>query len=129
MMPADPPSANLVAHAQLWVFAECYDIAKLRQLSLYKLHRDLCAFDLGRDFSKAVADAIEYAYSEVSADGKEEKSAPGQELRELLLAYAVCRADVLVDSEEFFDLLQRGSNFAGVFARAVVKRGSHYSGF
>lgn len=123
MIPVDLPSDNLAAHAKLWVFAECYDIATLKQRSLFKVHRDLCAFHLGLGNATAFVDTIDFVYGNTAVVGRKEDSTQVKsELREVVLTYAVCYADVLVDAEDFLVLLQGGGDFAGDFARAVTKR-------
>lgn len=112
----------MAAHAKLWVFAECYDIATLKQLSLFKLHRDLCAFGLDPDSIAAFVDMIDFVYSNTAIVRNGSPTQSRCELREVVLAYAICYAHGLVDNEEFFNLLQAGGDFAGDFARAVTKR-------
>jgi hypothetical protein len=74
MIPVEIPSDNLAAHAKLWVFADCYDIAALKQLSLFKLHRDLCAFHLGLENATAFVDTIDFVYSNTAVVGRKEDS-------------------------------------------------------
>ena len=123
MIPADVPCNNLIAHAKLWVFAECYDILTLQQLSLFKLHRDLCAFKVGSESTKAFVDVLGYAYSNTADHNGEKELTEGKYgLRELVLAYAVCHADALVEIEDFMSLLQGTPGLVRDFTKALTKR-------
>jgi len=110
-----PP--KLMAHAKLWAFAHCYNIPRLEQLSLFKLHQELCNFLLDEQSAKVVVNTIEVAYAN-TPDAESAREVP---LRDLLLNYIVCYADNLVKVQEFRDLLRKGGDLASDFAGALVK--------
>lgn len=92
-------------------------------MSLFRLHRDRCAFHPGPGNAIAFVDTIDFVYSNTAfIRGKEGSMQIKSELRGVVLAYAVCYADTLVDAEDFLVLLQGGGDFSGDFARAVTKR-------
>jgi hypothetical protein len=47
----------------------------------------------------------------------------GCKLRELVIAYAACQAEILVETQAFCIMLQSGGDLASDFAKALVKRG------
>jgi hypothetical protein len=123
LFPAELPSNNIAVHAKLWVFAECYDVIALKQLALFKLHRDLCVLQLGPGNATAFIDTVEFVYSNTAVVGnKEDVRQIKNDLREVVLAYAVCYADTLVDNEYFLALLKVGGDLAADFAQGVTKR-------
>jgi hypothetical protein len=89
----------------------------LEQLSLFKLHQELCDFLLDEQSAKVVVNTIEVAYAN-TPDAESAREVP---LRDLLLNYIVCYADNLVKVQEFRDLLRRGGDLASDFVGALVK--------
>jgi len=90
----------LLFHCKLYVFAQMYLIASLKQLTLCKLHAELKVLDLRPETSDEVLETLEFAYTKTERgyDCKDE-------LRHLLVAYAASKTDVLKQNAAFHLLL------------------------
>jgi hypothetical protein len=105
---------------KLWILSDRYGISTLQQLSLLKLHRDLCAFKLEHISAKVFIDMLEFAYSNTAVSRGEEKGECA--LRELVMATAVCHARILVENKAFLALLEGGGDLARDFGTGLAKR-------
>jgi hypothetical protein len=106
------------------VFADRYSVFKLRQQSLRKVHLALVAHDLKAESVKDVVELLEFVYEhtrspEAGTGGEEAQSC---ELRDLVITYAVCKAEILVASDDFCTMLQGEGELASDYAKALVKR-------
>jgi hypothetical protein len=121
MKPEDELSDKLVYHAKLYVFANMYMIESLKGLCLHKLLRDLEGFDVEADSAGEVAELLRYVYTNTSAndDGTE---GTGSELRDLVITYAACKAELLVKDKAFLEMLEEGGEAASAFALFMAKR-------
>ena len=119
----DEPSDDLIDHAKLWVFAECYDIPALRDLSLHKLHRDLVMFMLSERNSDELVDLLEYvATNTMESQHSDEGFTFGEcTLRNLLLRYTICYTDILQGSKRFGKLLENGGSLARDYVRKLMQ--------
>lgn len=72
MVSADLPTNALAACAKLLVFAECYHVTALKQLALFKLHRDLCVFNLEPGNAMNFVDTIDFVCNTTAVFGKKE---------------------------------------------------------
>lgn len=91
------PSGDLLCHAQVYVFAEEFDIKPLKELSLRKLHEKLGSktFRIGD-----TVDLLKYVYENtVDLVSFEEK------LRALVVHYAACFVEELIPNKDFQSLL------------------------
>lgn len=119
----DQPSDDLIDHAKLWVFAECYDIPALRDLCMHKLHRDLIMFDLSERNSDELVNLLEYIAdntmeSQHSVEGLTSGESP---LRNLLLRYTVCHTDILRGSKRFGKLLENGGSLVRDYVHKLME--------
>jgi hypothetical protein len=121
MKPEDELSDKLVYHAKLYVFANMYLIESLKGLCLHKLLRDLEGFDVEADSAGEVAELLRYVYTNTSTndDGTE---GTGSELRDLVITYAACKAELLVKNKAFLEMLEEGGEAASAFALFMAKR-------
>jgi len=121
MRPEDELSDKLVYHAKLYIFANMYMIESLKGLCLHKLLRDLEGFDVESDSAGEVAELLRYVYTNTSAndDGTE---GTGSELRDLVITYAACKAELLVKDKAFLEMLEEGGEAASAFALFMAKR-------
>ncbi|KAL7920766.1 hypothetical protein ACQKWADRAFT_297261 [Trichoderma austrokoningii] len=87
---------NFLLHARVYVFAECYGITELMDLSLNELHGTLLRFTLYKERITDVVALLRYCY---------ESQVP-EPLRELVALYAACKLDKLWQSEEFHALVE-----------------------
>lgn len=119
----DEPSDDLIDHARLWVFAECYDIPALRDLCLHKLHRDLIMFNLSEHNSDGLVDLLEYiADNTMESQHSVEGLTPGEcTLRNLLLRYTICHPDILRGSKRFGKLLENGGSLVKEYVHKLMQ--------
>lgn len=87
---------NFLLHARVYVFADCYGIAGLMDLSLNELHGTLVRFTLHTERVNDVVALIRYCY---------ENTVP-EPLREVVTLYAACKLQKLWLSEEFHALVE-----------------------
>jgi hypothetical protein len=107
-----------LSHARLYVFAEKYDIQRLKTLALEELHRTLAVYNLHRRRTGDIIALLRYVYANtiVSARG-------GEDLRTLLKDYVGCEMNTLIKDEEFSELmLDDGGALLRDFMKLVVKR-------
>jgi hypothetical protein len=121
LKPEDEPSKKLVCHAKLYVFATIYMIQSLKDLCLHKLSRDLEAFDFRDDLAGEFAALFRYVYVNTSGNG-DDSIGIGSELRDLVITYAACKAELLVENKAFLEALEEGGEGASAFAVLIVKR-------
>jgi hypothetical protein len=90
----------LLFHCKLYVFAQMYLIASLKQLTLCKLHAELKTLDSRPETIDEVLETLEFAYTKTERgyDCKDE-------LRHLLVAYAASKTGVLKKNVAFRSLL------------------------
>lgn len=84
-----------LSHARLHMLAEYYGMEQLAQLTLHKLHRILCNFELHIERVQDVVDLLRFCFEE------DERA----KLRELVAMYAVCQFEKLWADVEFRRLL------------------------
>jgi hypothetical protein len=107
-----------LSHAQLYVFAETYDIQPLKTLALEELHRTLAVYNLHRRRTGDIIALLRYVYANtiVSARG-------GEDLRTLLKDYVGYEMSTLVKDEEFSELmLEDGGALLRDFMKVMAKR-------
>ena len=119
--PADRVSTKLSAHGKLYVFADMYMVQDLKDLCLLKLHRDILAYDLNEHGLDEVRDLLQHVYGNM-VDDEGNYQAGSKSLRDLVINYAACHAEVLVDDEGFEAMLEARGPLAWAFAKYVVKR-------
>ena len=116
LLARDQTTGDLVAQARVWVFADCYGITDLNDISLFKLHRELCDFPVDNRSVKKVIELVDYVYANTSDVEKVEELA----LRDLVIKYIICYADDLIRRTDFLELLRRGGHLASDFVTAVT---------
>lgn len=87
---------NFLLHARVYVFAECYCIAGLMDLSLNELHGTLVRFSLYKERVNDVVALIRYCYENLVPEP----------LREVVTLYTACKLEKLWLSEEFHTLVE-----------------------
>lgn len=116
MRPKDSVTAKVAEHARLFVFSDKYLVRSLKDLCIHKLHRDLVEYDVKTSGVAEIVDLLRYVY-ENTFDGGD-----GSGLRTLVITFAVCKAEELVDDDGFAGLMEGGGDVAVAFARTLVKR-------
>lgn len=104
-------TGTFLSHARLYVFAECYVIAGLMELSLNELHGALVAFTLYEERINDVVVLVRYCYDNLVPEA----------LREMITLYAVCKIDKLWVSEEFQALVEAHGELSRSLIGHMVK--------
>lgn len=107
-----------LSYAQLYVFAEKYDIQTLKTLALENLQNVLAIFTLYEERTGDIIALLRYVYMNTSEliDGH-------KEMRTLLTHYVGYEMDTLMKDEEFRDLMiADGGELLGDFMKMVMKR-------
>lgn len=103
-----------LSHARLYVFAEKWDIARLRMLSLKKLHKTLCVFTPYEERDEDIVALMRYSYANT-----ERSDDP---LRSLVIHYAACVVEKLVPSSKFKALLKEQGDLASDLVVKMIDR-------
>ena len=122
-----PPRANgapsenytdvFLSHARLYVFAEQYEIQKLRMLALDNLHNTLKVFHLYKECTGDIISLLRYAYANTN------HRVNGEDLRALLTDYMGFEMDTLMEDGGFRDLMiENGGELSGDYMQLVRKR-------
>ena len=107
-----------LSHAQLYVFAEKYDIQLLKALALEELHATLAIYTLYPVRTGDIIALLRYVYGNTGqSNGGEE------ELRKVLTTYIGYEMDTLMKDEEFNNLMiEDGGPLLGDFMTMVGRR-------
>lgn len=103
-----------LSHARLYVFAERWDIARLRMLSLKKLHKTLSVFTPYEERAEDIVALMRYSYANT-----ERSDDP---LRSLVIHYATCVVEKLVPNPEFKKLLEKQCKLASDLVVKMIDR-------
>ena len=106
-----------LSHARLYVFAEKYDIAPLRKLSVNRLHQTLSVFTLYKERVGDVVALMRYSYANTV-----HRSRPDDSLRSLLIHYATCVVADLVPNSDFKALLEEPGELASDLVVKMINR-------
>jgi hypothetical protein len=106
----------LIAHAAMYSFAVRFEIAKLKVLSLGKLHDKLTRFELKAERVADVLTLVRYVY-----ETERSMSRDMQELRALVVKYVVSEVSGFGTSDEFGKLLEEGGLFVRDFWNLIHK--------
>ncbi len=101
-----------LSHARLHMLAGYYGIEQLAQLTLHKLHRTLCSFDLHDERVCDVVDLLRFCFEE------DERPA----LRELVAMYTVCHFEKLWEVFEFQQLFTEYIDLSMAVLGSMVAR-------
>lgn len=104
-------TSTFLSHAQLYVFAECYAITGLMELSLNELHGALVAFTLYEERVNDAVVLVRYCYDNLVPEA----------LREMITLYAVCKIEKLWVSEEFQALVEAHGELSRSLIGHLVK--------
>ncbi|KAG5933481.1 hypothetical protein E4U59_006855 [Claviceps monticola] len=102
-------SQLLIAHAKIFVFADCYGIDALMNVAIQKIHKALCEFRLSRVRVDDILALVRFCY---------EQPAP-EKLRKLVASYSAAIMDSNVSTvlaECFQDVLKESGEFAADIA-------------
>ncbi|KAK1755496.1 hypothetical protein QBC47DRAFT_380525 [Echria macrotheca] len=92
----------LLSHARLYVFADCYDMPRLADMSFDKLGLALLKLDVTPEAVTHIIELLRYAYDEPAPE----------KLQNHLALYATCKASVLWADKKFRELVATHSDLA-----------------
>ncbi|EFZ00923.1 BTB/POZ domain protein [Metarhizium robertsii] len=99
-------ASDLLCHARVFAFADCYGIFDLMELSYSCIHRILCNLDLRTETLADIIAFVHYCY---------ETPAP-PDLKELVVLYSACNIEKLWVDEQFQHIIETH----GDLSRAVI---------
>ncbi|KAF5138634.1 hypothetical protein E5D57_002420 [Metarhizium anisopliae] len=102
----DFDASDLLCHARVYVFADCYGIFDLMDLSYNSIHSILCNLDLRTETLADIITLVHYCY---------ETPAP-PDLKELVVLYSACNIEKLWVDEQFQHIIETH----GDLSRAVI---------
>ncbi|KAK3366729.1 hypothetical protein B0T24DRAFT_651235 [Lasiosphaeria ovina] len=102
----------ILSHAQLYVFADCYGISGLMDLSLCRLGKALVDIEVDDDKVEDIVDTLQYCYDELTPP----------KLRSLLVLYAACKIETLWKSTKFRELSTRHGELSTAIIGAMIGR-------
>ena len=107
-----------LCHAQLYVFAEQYDIQELKTLALEELHATLAIFTLHRRRTADIIELLRYVYCNTT------KPVCGEEeLRAVLTQYIGVEMDTLMKDSNFKNIMiEDGGDMLADFMSMVARR-------
>ena len=107
-----------LSHAQLYVFAEKYDIQSLKTLALEELHATLVVYTLHDARTGDIIELLRYVYANTC------KPQEGvDDMRSMITQYVGYEMDVLKDAAEFGELIIKdGGDLLRDFMKAVSTR-------
>lgn len=114
--PSEDYSEVLLSHARVYVFADKYDIQPLKKLALSYLHQTLAVFTLYPERVGDIVALLSYTFDDNTANEDNE------ELRVLVMKYLEFEMDVLLEVDEFGELLMVNTALFGNFMKSVQKR-------
>lgn len=106
-----------LCHARLYVFAEKYDIAPLKKLSVNRLHQTLSVFTLYKERVGDIVALMRYSYANTV-----HRSSSDDPLRSLVIHYAACVVENLVPSSDFKALLEEPGELARDLVVKMIDR-------
>jgi hypothetical protein len=97
-VPSSPEKSvhDPVTHAMVFTLADRYMVNGLRELSLHKLHRELCLTILNDSKIGPICDLISFVHGQIGGESMQEDS-----LQILVLGYMVFEAKKFLSSEVF----------------------------
>ncbi|KAK3391317.1 hypothetical protein B0H63DRAFT_388792 [Podospora didyma] len=101
----------LLSHAQLYVFADCYGISRLSELSFNRLGQALLEMKVTPELVADVIELLSYCYDEPT---------PAR-LRNHLVLYAACKADELWSNIHFRELVTTHGELAAALLGVMIE--------
>ena len=113
-------SEVFLCHTQMYVYAEMKLIPKLKLLALENLREALKHFTLNESHTSDIILLLRYVYEKT----KERPSHTGERepMRALLMEYLAFEMDILIDDEQFAELLLEHEDLLKDFLNAVTQR-------
>ena len=96
----------LLVHTKVYLLADCYMISNLASLSIHRLHKCLCVYDVREDTLEDLVELLRFAFEEETPDL----------LRSLVSFFAACYFEKLWPHKGFRDLLK---TYEDLFERVI----------
>ena len=103
-------SEVFISRAKIFIFADCYGVEGLINLSMRKLHQALCGFRLSRARALDIVALARFCYDNLAPE----------KLRGLVMFYLACTAELMSEIGSFNELLRENGHFAADLACALV---------
>ncbi|TWU72579.1 hypothetical protein ED733_002482 [Metarhizium rileyi] len=103
---------GLLRDARVYVFADCYGITPLMNLSFDMLHQSLYTLDLRTENLADIVALIHYCYETPTPVG----------LKQLVVLYAACNVEKLWADEQFRHLLETHGDFSTSLVGSLLSR-------
>ncbi|RDW59070.1 hypothetical protein BP5796_11994 [Coleophoma crateriformis] len=113
--PSENYTSVFLGHAKVYVFAETWGAEALKALALKKLRTTLETFTLYEARRPDIIELLRYAYSDEHLPDRDD-------LRNLVLLYAVDKIKSLIHTSEWLSLIKEGGTFAAELAVALTSR-------
>ncbi|RFU33844.1 hypothetical protein B7463_g2468, partial [Scytalidium lignicola] len=117
--PTEDYTTVFLGHAQLYVFAEKWDITSLKTLALFKLHKTLTSFTLYEARRPDIVELLRYTFSN---DHTPDLVDAVDDLRSLVMLYTTCEIENLIHCPEFLSLIREGGQLAQNLIQMLMKR-------
>lgn len=117
MEPNEDYSMVFIAHAQLYCFADKYDIQPLAKLALSKLGHTLAGFKVFEERIEDVVELLEFCYANTP-----ERVETRDKLRNLIIKYVACVMEKLTASRRFLLLLGEANSISPDLTVELCKR-------
>lgn len=101
----------LLSHARLHVFADCYGIPRLADMSMHRLSQELLKLNVAPDVGTDIVELLRYAYEEPAPES----------LRNHLALYAACKASELWTDPKFRELVATHGDLGLAMLGVMVK--------
>jgi len=101
----------LLSHARLYVFADCYGIPRLADMSMHHLSQELLKLNVTPEVATNIIELLRYAYEEPSPES----------LRNHLALYAACKASELWMNPRFRELVATHGDLGLAMLEVMIK--------
>lgn len=115
--PCEDYSEVLLSHAQIYVFADKYDIPALRSIALHNLHKTLVSFTLYTESVSDIAILFRYVYQNTP-----EREDCIDQLRALVIEYVACYVEKMTSNEVFKEVLRSDNSASMELTKMMLKR-------
>ncbi|KAI4598823.1 hypothetical protein KJ359_002716 [Pestalotiopsis sp. 9143b] len=103
-----------LAHAKVYVMADCWGVEALAELSKNKIHQILVAFDLEENTIDTIINLIDYVFDNTTDEGRRDI------LRDVLYRYCAIYAKLLSKSERFQKLLRARGDLSNAIIQILL---------
>lgn len=104
-----------LAHAKVYVMADCWGVEALAELSKNKIHQILIVFNLTEDTIDMIINLVNYVCENTTDEGGRDI------LRDVLYRYCTIHIELLSRSEQFQELLRERGDLANAIIQYLVK--------